>query len=1491
MIGMLLLVVCPANGQFETVINVPPDVVPSALESDTQLNLFFGGGLPELFRAGPVDNTGANIEVNVLGGEIGDKFNAYNGSTINLETGRIGNDFHALSGSVVSIQGGVVGEHFDVAGGNVTISDGVVGDFARVFQGGRLTIDGGELGDGVDVFNGSELNVAGGSVGFRLTAQAFSTVHLSGGYIAANFDARNGSNVRISGGTVGPRFFARGGSQVEISGGFIEGRFRAVPDSSVRILGGEFYLDNTLIAGLENLGDSAMVDLPTDSILSGILADGTHFAFSTHNNDSISDGVLTLEVAEELPPIDLSTIVASTDPVPIGIRRGQTLLVDDGAMVRDGIQAGPGAVVRVESGGQMGGDLRAVGADVMVLGGQIGPFFKALGSTVNITGGEIDNAFRSENSEVSIHGGHVGNSFAAIESTVRISAGSIGAFFNASAGSSVTISGGQIGPWFGALDGSRVIFRGGGIDRGFRALDGSQVTIVGGEFRLDGVPVDLVTPGDRTLVDVPIGVSMSGVLADGTPFVFTYEDSLSEGEITLEAVELPPVMTTLITASIDDVPLGLRQGQTLRVDDGSIIRDGFTASWRSTVHVEPGGSVGRRFEAFGAEVNVGGMIGQSFRALDSTVRVEAGEIGSDFEATNSAITISGGEIGDGFEAKEGTVTITGGTVGQSFHASSSTVDLSAGTIGHSSRADRGSVVTISGGNVESQFSVNNSTVSIHGGTVGRSFLAVNDSQVTLTGGFIDAGFQMWGNSTLDIAGRHFWVNGKAVEGLDEPGSRVTLNLNSESTVTGTLADGTPFAFAGGRSGLIDVDLTLESRDLPPVESPTIQASVDPIPLSIREGQTLIVDDGGVVTNRFRAGTGSSVIVESGGILAGGMDAIGATVVVAADGSIGEDNGQAFNAFAASDVTISGGRIGPYFYVENSDVTMSSGSIGWDFEATGQSHVHLLNGTISDSARFGDGSSLTMSGGGISQYLWADGANVEISSGWVGDFFRITDGSEVSISGGSVGNGFRATDSVVRLSGGRIGHRFRADSGSRVMITGGQFGQDFTAHEGSTVTVSGGIIGFGFVAEEGSNIFVTGGSLGDYARMEDGSHMEISGGTIGEAFQAERFSNLLIQGGEFRLDGAVIEGLENVGDQVEFVLGAGVLSGTLADGTPFAFTRADGDTLSRSLVLEASALAPIGPVSLVASRDAIPLGVRNGQTLRADKGSVIPDHFNAGLGSTVLVEPGAVVGRNLEAVGAHIDVSGGSVGAGLDAFGESVVTVSGGIVGDTFSAYAGSEVHILGTEFWLDDLEIAGLAEPGDSIVLSQRDADLTGRLLDGNLFHFELNATLALPRDYFDPDATVRLTLGDSVPRDCDFDTDGACGLPDIDALVQALGGNAERFDLNGSGTVDRADVEAWLSSAGQKSLGRPYVFGDATLDGAVDQADLNVLGLYWQSAVTGWSRGDFNGDGQIDALDLNEVGDNWMSRAVPAQAVPEPAGMGLAWLVLSVFMIRRESP
>ncbi len=61
---------------------------------------------------------------------------------------------------------------------------------------------------------------------------------------------------------------------------------------------------------------------------------------------------------------------------------------------------------------------------------------------------------------------------------------------------------------------------------------------------------------------------------------------------------------------------------------------------------------------------------------------------------------------------------------------------------------------------------------------------------------------------------------------------------------------------------------------------------------------------------------------------------------------------------------------------------------------------------------------------------------------------------------------------------------------------------------------------------------------------------------------------------------------------------------------------------------------------------------------------------------------------------------------------------------------------------LDGLPIPGLEHVGDSIVLTERGGSvLSGTFLNGTPFDFVLNSLSASGQDYFDPSATLRLTV------------------------------------------------------------------------------------------------------------------------------------------------------
>jgi len=346
--------------------------------------------------------------------------------------------------------------------------------------------------------------------------------------------------------------------------------------------------------------------------------------------------------------------------------------------------------------------------------------------------------------------------------------------------------------------------------------------------------------------------------------------------------------------------------------------------------------------------------------------------------------------------------------------------------------------------------------------------------------------------------------------------------------------------------------------------------------------------------------------------------------------------------------------------------------------------------------------------------------------------------------------------------------------------------------------AGGTLDKFFWVGNGSEANISGGSVGLRFEVDNGSTANISGGSFGDSFGTEIGSAVNIIGGEFRLDSVPIEGLETVGNTLPFDIPAGsVLSGTLADGTPFAFSDLDPDFISDgTITLKAAALPPVGPGVIVVPSDPVPQGVRTAQVLVVDDGGVVDDSFNAGWGSTVVVA-GGQVGNNFEAVGAQVtvssgslgwaadafegskvDISGGSVGIGFaahngsevnitggfvgtsfDARSGSEVNISGGSIGDYFSARSGSEVNLFGTQFVLDGLDITASLTTGTPFTITDRDVDLSGHLADGSQFSIDLNS---IDHEYapsiFEPLALLTVTRVDAEDGDFDgnFVVDGA---------------------------------------------------------------------------------------------------------------------------------------
>jgi len=489
-----------------------------------------------------------------------------------------------------------------------------------------------------------------------------------------------------------------------------------------------------------------------------------------------------------------------------------------------------------------------------------------------------------------------------------------------------------------------------------------------------------------------------------------------------------------------------------------------------------------------------------------------------------------GAIGKSFEAgaHDGTSTnieinISGGSIDSNFHIfNQSTVNLSNGSIGNGFRA------------------YPESTVNISGGRVGNSLEAFNASTVNISGGSFGDTFEANSGSTINVSGGEFRLDGESIPGLNTIGDTVSVNLPVLSELTGTLADGTPFALFN-RDPLIAVTrqkdriddgvITLKLSALPSIGPANIQIPADPVPLGIRAGQTLTVNTGGSLPDDLNAGRNSAVII-NGGNIGENFEAV-KTQVTISDGVIGKY----FDAFDETIVDISGSAIidDSFTAHRGSTANIFNGSVGFDFHAYQDTSINLFDGSIGSFSHFREGSVLNMQGGSLGYTPRAhSGSTLNISDGTVGRFFNAYSDSIINFSGGEIGNDFDTDrNTLVNISGGTIGNRFESYY-SAINISGGTIGENFFAY-GGTLKITGGSIGNNFLVNNidsaqisnatigddalliASKMNFTGGSIGDNFSLfglENETVFSISSGTVGNSFSADNNCTANISGGSF-----------------------------------------------------------------------------------------------------------------------------------------------------------------------------------------------------------------------------------------------------------------------------------------------------------------------------------------------------------------------------------------
>jgi hypothetical protein len=531
------------------------------------------------------------------------------GTTLNVLTdGVVGSNLQGLFGSVVNLAGGTINPPF-FSGGVVNVSDGVAYQILMATQ-SELNVSGGTV---VNVSGAGKVNITGGTVTEGLDISNFgSVVNISGGTIEAYFRTFNSVTVNLSGGTLssldigfasqlnirGDEFLLNGAPLTTTTPSFADADIftGTLEDGSPFIFNGHeltgvnitevalpplnltpITVNNAtaprgLRAGQEltleyggTLGSNFAVVSSTLHINGGFVGRGLETWDSTVN---ITDGTVQNHFAvREGSVVNMSGGIVGGEGYlgNLDAHAGSEINISGGT-VDGSFYAFSGSVVNI-SGGTVGDEAGfrnfyiQPGSEVNISGGLVRSYEVEAAGVVNMTGGTVDRIFEAyPDSEFNFSGGTVANLFVYGESHVTLSDDAIvNGQLIAYPGSKLRMTGGEVSFIFRVDNESEVDISGGTIGNNFHVLSGGTVNLIGLEFFLNGSPITSLVPGEALAI-LDRNAVLSGVLADGSPFSYELNTTLTDGmryfdPNALVTVTLVPEPATILTSFLGAVLL------------------------------------------------------------------------------------------------------------------------------------------------------------------------------------------------------------------------------------------------------------------------------------------------------------------------------------------------------------------------------------------------------------------------------------------------------------------------------------------------------------------------------------------------------------------------------------------------------------------------------------------------------------------------------------------------------------------------------------------------------------------------------------------------------------------------------------------------------------------------------------------------------------------------------------------------------------------------